>query len=304
MDARATESAVAKRAGLSKQLTHYRIKRLEQQGILKGTYAIIDHGRLGIKFYRVALKLGELSKEKKQEILAYLVRRSGWIVSVLGPWDLWLSVYVEDDRQFMAFWREFYERYGTHVKERWISLITRFWNYERSFLLVDEANRDVEFKLGESAVMAEIDGTDRRVLQALTKDARQSSLQLARTLKVSERIVRYRIKRLEQERIILGYRTFIDTAKLGFKFYKVFVQLQDAGGKDWTRIRTYAASKSCVAYATEAINGYDFELECYLADSVELYAFMNDFRTHFASLIKEMVHMEYMEEHKISFYPL
>ena len=57
MDARAPDSSIAKIVGLSKQLTNYRIKRLEKHEIVLSYYPVIDHTKLGLQLYRIALKL-------------------------------------------------------------------------------------------------------------------------------------------------------------------------------------------------------------------------------------------------------
>src|SRR3989338_458487 len=99
MDARKPDSSIAKIVGLSKQLANYRIKRLEKQNIIQSYYAVIDHTKLGLQLYRIALKLENITKEKEQEILNYLKEHASWIVTVLGPWDIWMALYTKDEYQ-------------------------------------------------------------------------------------------------------------------------------------------------------------------------------------------------------------
>jgi Lrp/AsnC family transcriptional regulator, leucine-responsive regulatory protein len=304
MDARAPAAVIAKRVKLSKQVVTYRIRRLEKRGTIKSYHPVIDHVRLGLKFYRFAIKLEDVSPEVKKEILSYLFERSAWIVSVLGPWDIFFSVYVENDYELMAFWQAFYEKFGRHIKERWVALITRFWNFERSILLPELANRNKVFFHGKHPEPMTIDELDKRVLKELTKNARQTSLELSRKLKATERVVRYRIQKLEKDGVILGYRTALDTTKLGLRYYKLFIQMKNASAASFATIRTYIQQSPFVVYSTEAIGGFDFELEAHFPDSAALYTFMNELRERFPTLIKELSHMEYMEEHKVTFYPM
>jgi len=60
------------------------------------------------------------------------------------------------------------------------------------------------------------DETDEKILKNLIVDARQSARQLALKLGMSTVTVLTRIKKLEKEKIIIGYTAIIDHEKLGY----------------------------------------------------------------------------------------
>lgn len=62
-----------------------------------------------------------------------------------------------------------------------------------------------------------VDELDTKILQQLTKNARQSYRQIARKLRVSTGTVLTRIRRLEEVGIIRGYTIMLDTEKLGYQ---------------------------------------------------------------------------------------
>ena len=303
MDARAPDSSIAKIVGLSKQLTNYRIKRLEKQEIVLSYYPVIDHTKLGLQLYRIALKLENLTKEKEQEMINYLKDHSAWMVSVLGNWDIWMAIYARNEFDFMKFWTNFYERYGAYTENRWISLMTKFLNFERSFIYPQKKNRDKKFIIGENLKIAPINDIDLEIIKELTKNARQTSLELSKKINQTERIVRYRLQKLENQKIILGYRPFINTNLLGFKYYKLFIQLKDVTKQDLQKIKTYITQNPNVVYNTEALGGYDFEIEVQFSDSQELMKFISNLREAFPTNIKNINHMEYIKEYKITYFP-
>ena len=303
MDARKPDSSIAKIVGLSKQLTNYRIKRLEKQNIIQSYYSIIDHTKLGLQLYRIALKLENATKEKEQEILNYLKEHASWIVTVLGPWDIWMAIYTKDEYQFTDFWNQFYEKYGYYVENKWISLVTKFLNFERSFIYPKKMNRTKRFVLGEKPGKVDLDKIDTQILQELTKNARQTSLDLAEKINLTERIVRYRIKKLEDQNIILGYRPFVNTTLLDLKYYKLFIQLKDAKIQDIKKIQSYIIHNPNVVYNTSALGGYDFEIEVHFHNSNELMEFITTTRETFPINIKNITHMEYIKEYKVTYFP-
>jgi Lrp/AsnC family leucine-responsive transcriptional regulator len=62
-----------------------------------------------------------------------------------------------------------------------------------------------------------IDEIDRRLLDELTGDARRSTAELARRVSLSPPAVAERVRRLEREGVITGYRAEIDPRALGYE---------------------------------------------------------------------------------------
>ena len=63
----------------------------------------------------------------------------------------------------------------------------------------------------------ELNETDLKILEGLLADARFSSRQIAKNVGVSVGTVLSRIKRMEDEGIIIGYSVLIDHEKLGYE---------------------------------------------------------------------------------------
>ncbi|MFA5856785.1 MAG: Lrp/AsnC family transcriptional regulator [Candidatus Pacearchaeota archaeon] len=300
--ARRPISFIAKQAGLSKQLTIYRIKKLEKRGIIKGYYPIIDHTKLGFKLYRVGIKLENMTKLKEKEILEYIKKRANWIVTVFGIWDLWFTLYVKNDKEFVEFWNEFYDKYGFYLDKKEVTLLTRLSIFEHSFIYSDNCKRNfIEVPLGPINIIS-LDDIDKKILFELTNNARQTSLEISNKLKVSERIVRYRIKKLEENKIILKYRVFLDMSSLGYNNYKIFIQLKNINEKDLEKINCYVHNHKNVMFISEALGGFDLDFEIQVKGSLELLRFIDELKIKFHYVIKRIESMEYILEHKLTYY--
>lgn len=64
--------------------------------------------------------------------------------------------------------------------------------------------------------MVDVDEVDVRILRILNNNARKSYRDIAKELDLSLTTVSKRIKRLETEKVILGYAPLLDQEKLGF----------------------------------------------------------------------------------------
>lgn len=68
-NARTTDSEIAKRIRLSKQVVHYRIKNLMQREIVTSFYTAVDVGKLGYDSYYVYLQLAQISEEDRKSVV-------------------------------------------------------------------------------------------------------------------------------------------------------------------------------------------------------------------------------------------
>jgi Lrp/AsnC family leucine-responsive transcriptional regulator len=62
----------------------------------------------------------------------------------------------------------------------------------------------------------EMDDTDLSILEAMQADGRKKHNELSRQLKIAQSTVAERIKRMEKQGLIKGYRAILDPVKLGY----------------------------------------------------------------------------------------
>jgi len=75
-----------------------------------------------------------------------------------------------------------------------------------------------------------VDAVDRAVLAQLDADPRLSTAELARRVKVSVPTARDRVRRLQEARVIRGYRLDVDPAALGYPV-AAFVRVRPGPGQ-------------------------------------------------------------------------
>ena len=75
--------------------------------------------------------------------------------------------------------------------------------------------------------MLKVDLKDRKILYELDYDSRQSLSKIGQKVGLHKNVVLYRIKRLENLGIISFYYTVIDSFKLGYSSFRVYLVLQN-----------------------------------------------------------------------------
>ncbi len=74
--------------------------------------------------------------------------------------------------------------------------------------------------------MVDIDLKDRKILYELDLDCRQSNTQIGKKVGLKKDVVSYRIKRMQDEGIITNFWTAINTFKLGYQVYRIYINFQ------------------------------------------------------------------------------
>ncbi|ENO11770.1 transcriptional regulator [Thermoplasmatales archaeon SCGC AB-539-C06] len=74
--------------------------------------------------------------------------------------------------------------------------------------------------------MIKIDLKDRKILYQLDSNSRQSLTQIGKNVGLKKDVVSYRIKRLQDEGVIKNFWTAINTFKLGYNVFRIYINFQ------------------------------------------------------------------------------
>ncbi len=109
-----------------------------------------------------------------------------------------------------------------------------------------------------------IDGIDRKILRELQENARISYAELGRRIGLTTPAVIERIRKLEDAKIITGYRAEIDTAKVGLPI-TAFIRMS-ISGVDYSRIIIVAEKSKEVLECHRGTGGDSFIMKVAVAD--------------------------------------
>ena len=71
--------------------------------------------------------------------------------------------------------------------------------------------------------MTKIDLKDRKILYELDLNCRQSNAQIGKKVGLGRDVVAYRIRRMQEEGVIKAFWTAIDTFRLGYNVYRIYI---------------------------------------------------------------------------------
>lgn len=257
-NARIFYSEIAKRIRLSKNSVINRIRELEREGIILGYNALVNVNSIGYTTYDVYLKFKNTSSEKEKEIIdKAIANKDIWLVAkVEGNINLSLLISAKTPEEFEGIWAPFYAKVRPYVEVTRIALLLEYHHFQRKYLLEGAVDKTTIIGRRENK---SIDDIDEKILRLLSADARMPLLELSRRTKLTTKTVAARIKRLEKERIILGYRANIHFGKMGYVYYKVMIDVKDLSLR--RKMYEYIRSHKNVVYYDKFIGGKDFEFD-------------------------------------------
>ena len=116
----------------------------------------------------------------------------------------------------------------------------------------------------EEQEKVEIDEIDKKILKILSTDARIPLAEISKKINISSKVIAYRIKKLEKQKIVLGYRPNINNNLLGFTHYKILFYLTNVNKEELKRLREYFRVNPTVMYIVDEIGVCDIDIELML----------------------------------------
>ena len=282
---------LAKKVNKSPETTSYRIQRLKEEGILNRTHLIADMSKFGYTTFRVYIKWQYMTLQDKSDFYTYLKQIPQiWTTAQLhGKWDLGFFVGIKHSKEFKKIWNQIEALYKEKIAEYKIAIYSLVHNFNKTFLL-DNFDCILQRSSGEQLEIPH-DETDENIIYTYGKDVRQPLHKVAKEVGVSIETVRKRIKRLEREGVIVGYKTDMDLSKLGYQGYRVDFYLQST--KRNKEIFEYLKNHKNFYQINESIGGADIETEIIIENLVLLLEELEKIVKRFKDVIKYFEHYGY-----------
>jgi len=301
-NSRQSNSQIAKKVGLSKQAVGYRIDVLLKEKIIEGFYSVIDTNIIGYNFYRLSLKLKNIGIKKEQEIITYLIEKNNvaWIIKTRGKWDIAIGDWCKSVIEFNDLIAKFLNRFNPFIEEKYSSIALKIFDFGNNFISnqrIPKINLEIKDK------KEEIDKKDMGILSELSLNAKTSIVDLSKKVKISPRLLIYRIKNLEKKQIIRAYRPILNFEKFGLTYYKIFLTLNETNSKTSQELEVFLEKNNEIIYTTKSFGSYDFEFECLFEKDLDLFKFLDKIKENFPKLIKNVEILTFEKIFKQSFFP-
>ena len=301
VNARQTNSAIAKKVGLSKYSVAYRVKQLEQKGIIEGYYTIIDFYKLGYLSFRIYLKLANASLEVEEQIMDFIDKNDKvtYSAKVKGVFDINFGTIVKNIYEFEKFYSEFKKSFNRYIEKEKVSLFTKVHHFSRAYFLNKKQSTEETRYYGSEEIIS-IDEKDMYILKLLAQNSRITVVDMSRKLKIAERTIVYRIRNLERKKIIQGYRALFNLKLLGYTVYRLDLSLNNLS--NISTFIQFAHHHPNITYFSQGIGCSDAELEIEVKDENAFEDLLEEIRQKFPE-VRSYSYFTFKKYYKEVYFP-
>jgi DNA-binding Lrp family transcriptional regulator len=291
LNCRQSNSQIGRKVGLSKQVVDYRIKRMEEEGIICGYWTAINSFKLGYYSFRIYINFFDVTSEKRKEIIYYFIKQENiWsVIEVQGPIELDIVMWVDDIYAFNLWWEQTLKQYGNYFSKSTVSILTHFISCKLALLLDENKEGSIDnsfFITSCEGQPIKIDQIDYRILDELSLNGRIPLTLLAEKIGISSQTVKYRIKNLQKNDIIQAFRVRIDYNKIGYQPQSIDFHLKDHRKKH-TIIDYLKTNPHTYDIMSMNIGWNDIGLQALVKDTNDLMAIVHDIETKIPNAIRK-----------------
>lgn len=290
-NARQTFSELGRKLRVGSDLVSYRYRRLEGEGIIRGTSLILNPAALGVDIVKAYLKLSNRNRDRKR-LLKQLMEGDEpcWMASVFGSWDLAYSIYADsaDDYQ-----RKIRTVFGSNLE-----LIREM----KTFQLIEQFKDSYQFEsgrsrgatyFGPSAERIELNDLDREILFLLGKNSRSSLVEIGNSLAIAPNVAGYRLQQLEKKGVIAGYVLNVDHERLGLLRFKVAVRTPLLSASDEKLIVAYLRKLPQIFVVVRQLGAWSLEFDVLVSSIEGLTKIIDELREEFPETIEDLEFVVY-----------
>ena len=304
-NSRQSDSEIAKKVGVSKQVANYRIQKLIENQVITNFYTIINIGKLGYNSYYVFLQLEKINKEQERILLERLnlLDYVGWLVSSTGRWDAVLLIYADSNAIFDRLLTEIVGICGEHLHEFTFSTLVSAEHISYKLLGETEEQELHSLKQTEKLQSVKLEEIDKDILKTIDQNARLPLIEISKKIKRPPYLVNYHLKRLIREKIIEGFKPKINVNKLGYQWHLLLIQFQKTTEKRKREFISFCKQHNKVYYVTNTIGTYNLMLDIHIKTIEEFREILLELKEKFYDIIKFYESMVIFNEYKIDYFP-
>jgi len=290
---------LAKKVGLSREVTNYRLKNLTKQKIIKQFYAITNPESLGFSKSGCFFQLKGISKEKEKEFLNYLVKHEfvSYVGPIIGKWNFVFDILFQTKEQLSKTIQEIKNKFGKNI-DNFIILSN---NVEQE-IFQEKILGKTKLTQIQKIENRKIDKIDLQILSLLSQNSRIEYKQISSKLNLTANAIKSRIKNLEKSGVILGYTISIDVNKLDYSWYNL--QIKEINSND-QELKKFLRENKKVIYFYKYLGNenWDIDIGLIIKNPEELREFILELREKFGNSTKIYDLYIIMEESKSNALP-
>lgn len=237
-------SKIAKACKLSREQVDYKIRKYQNEGLIKDFLTFFNWSKFG--YNELVSLLLKFEKPSSVEVFAEKLKKSKNHMSygkVFGKYDLYINCLFKDEKELGDYITELIGDSNCPVSDYMIIKPYFLELYPVKFF----KHKNIEsISYPNESAKRKFDNKEIEILKILAKNSRARIIDIAKKLNLSAELVVYKIKKLRQDKVISGSRIRFDMSKLGYYFSLVLLNVRDFSKTKQERIKHFARNSKHV----------------------------------------------------------
>lgn len=293
-------SQIATQVRLSRASVEYRIKKMKENELIVGSRTVINLPKLGYNSYHTFVEPLKIEDEKVLLERAVSNPTVNAIISYSGRFGLEISIIAKSPAEFMSHCEKLFEGLNINYSTPLMLLNTvHSIILPKRFFSGIEISGIKEVHTPDLSAMHNADETDLKILRRISNDAEFSVLSLAKELNLTKDILKYRIKQMVANQLILQFRPAINYSALGLSIHSILIKTE--GGRN-DELERFMKNSDSVLWAARTFGDWQYLVYLIAEDNYNLHTFIQEIKSKFDNIVKNYELLFAYREYKYSFF--
>ncbi|MFC1691106.1 winged helix-turn-helix transcriptional regulator [Nanoarchaeota archaeon] len=303
-DSRQPLSKIAKKIGLSLPAVHYRLNNLIKKGIILQFQTVIDYKKLGYTYHVIYFRLRNMDPETEENIINLLNKnpRIIYLLRCEGRWDLITGVCAKDILELNDFIRELHKLIKNNITNELTLTHIGARQFERNFLTNKKEINRMDRLTGAKIEKYNATEQEIKILNLISDNARISVPEIAKSIGSTIDKVKYHLKKLVKNKVILGYSLVIDPKKIGLDLYRILIRTNILSDEEENKFISYCSFDPNLFLVSKTFERWDFTLE-YEIEEDNFREVFNKIKKEFGDIITDFEILKVYSIDKSSYMP-
>ena len=283
-DSRMPLSEIAKHVMLSRDSVSYRIKRLQEKGVIQRFFPVLNYKYFNLNVFHVFMIIDERYKEEYSKLLEVLGNHPN-VLSMMeynDHWDIHVSLVAKNIRDFDSIMTDITTRFPNVIVEK--DILENINNYKMEFLpYISDIKHDLK---AVTKKPYSLDEKDLKILQVISNNTRLSAYEIGNHISVDADTVSYRIKKMIDAGIIKRFTTLVNFSKLKYHWYTFGIQMKTFDHKHEKSFQQYISSVPNIIRAVKTLGVWDVLLYIVVNDTKEFHRIIKGIKSQFYDITK------------------
>ena len=291
-DCRQPLSKIAKAVKLPQQTVSYRIKKLEDSGVIKKYAVNINYPKLGYSRHSLYLDIKGVSAMRVDKYLEEITDIKEvsccYMLHEVSQWKLYVSVWTKTIDRYDDIQTKIVSKFKNRIKNYLSFQSIKSYTYFAKRLnpkkkaLIDVKGNPESVKISDS---------DWKLITKLKRNSRISAVELAKHVDATASSVSRRINFLKKNKIIERFYPILDLKKLGYTEYTYISRIDPSFQKELNAFIEYTKKDPKFVIVIKAVGYVNLYYAFLVKDRYEL--------SEMAEKIHKLLGKAIIEEHKI-----